>query len=83
MAEKGILPPIIKIVLKSRYPLPCAELKSSEDDEIERDSLEALADDQEEEQSPPPLLCADPESSGDDQTASDSFEASNGQKEER
>ena len=75
MAGKGILPSIINMVLKSRYPLPCAELESSEDDEIERDSIEALGDDQEGEQSPPPPLCAEPESSGDDHTESDSFEA--------
>ena len=33
--EKGILPPNIKNILKSRYPLPCAEPESSGDDEIE------------------------------------------------
>ena len=52
------------IILKTRYPLRCAESESSGDEQIERDSLEALTDGQEEEQSPSPLPCADSESWG-------------------
>ena len=65
--KKSILSPATQMILKSSYPLPCAEFKSSGDDEIERgcNSLEVLADGQEEERSPSLLPCAEPESSGD------------------
>ena len=49
-AAKGTLPlNNLDMVLNNCYLLPCAEPKSSGDDEIESDSLEALVDDQEEE----------------------------------
>ena len=74
MARKGILPPTTKMILKTRYPLPCAELESLGDDQVETHSLKALADGQEEEQSPLPLPCAEPASSGDDHIESGSLE---------
>ena len=66
MVRNGVLPPTIKTVYKTRYPLACAEPKSSGDDHIVNDYLETLADGQEEERSPSPLPCAEPESSEDD-----------------
>ena len=84
MAEKGIWPPTIKVILKTHYTLPCAESELLGEDQIERDSLEALANGQKEEQSPSPLPCAEPESSGYDQIESDFLEApEDGQEEER
>ena len=58
MTKKGILPHIIKMILKTRHPLPCTESEPSGDDQIESDSLAALTDGEEEEQSPSPLPCA-------------------------
>ena len=77
MAKEGILPPLINMSLKTRYPLPvrqqpplvlppsdippcpsslpCAEPESLGNSQIERDSLEALADGQEEERRKIPL----------------------------
>ena len=52
------------MILETRNALPCAESKSSEDEQIESNSLEAMTDGQEEEQSPSPLPCADSESWG-------------------
>ena len=62
MTIKSIFPhTTIKIILKSRYPLPCAKPESSGDDKIESDSsLEVLADGQEEDLSPSLLPCAEP-----------------------
>ena len=84
MARKGILPPTLKMILKTRYPLPCTGSESSGDDQIESGSFKALADGQEEERSSSLLPCAEPESSGYDQIETDSLEAlTDGQEEER
>ena len=84
MAKNNKLPPSIKIILKSRYPLPCAESESSGDGEVESNFLKALADGQEEERNLSLLPCAESGSSGADQIESDSLEAlADGQDEER
>ena len=75
MAAKGTLPSTLKMILKTRYPLSCAESESSEDYHTENKFLEEQADGQEEERSPSPLPWAEPESSGDDQIESFSVEA--------
>ena len=55
MLEKGILPLTIEMILKSHYPLPSAEPGSLWDDQIEDNSLEILADGQEEASSVSPM----------------------------
>ena len=59
MEKKGILPPTLKMILKTYYPLPVSQPPLPPQDKKTPSY-------------PPPLPCTEPDSLGDDQTKSES-----------